>query len=64
MRAIEGSASYSGSAGGKYAVKTLTSGGEINSLRTGQFVADVELNANLRRGDGGSERRTPNQWYD
>ena len=47
MRAIEGSASYSGSAGGKYAVKKLTSGGEINSLRTGQFVADVELNANF-----------------
>ena len=45
MGAIDGSASYSGKAGGKYAIKTLTSRGEINSLRTGQFVAEVELTA-------------------
>ena len=45
MGEIDGKASYSGKAGGKYAIKTLTSRGEINSLYTGQFVADVELTA-------------------
>ncbi len=38
-------ASYSGKAGGKYAVKTLTEKGEVATLHTGQFVADVTLNA-------------------
>ena len=45
MGGIDGSASYSGKAGGKYAIKTLTSRGAVNSLYTGQFVADVELMA-------------------
>ena len=45
MAGIAGTASYNGKAGGKYAVKTLTSNGQINSLQVGQFVADVALNA-------------------
>jgi hypothetical protein len=48
MEEIVGTASYSGKAGGKYAVKTLTSNGLINSLQVGQFVADVALDATFR----------------
>ena len=39
------SASYSGKAGGKYVVKTVTPRAEVSTLYTGQFVADVTLNA-------------------
>jgi hypothetical protein len=39
------SASYSGKAGGKYVVKTVTARAEVATLYTGQFVADVTLNA-------------------
>ena len=41
------SATYSGKAAGKYAVKTLTTRGAIATLHTGQFVADVDLTANF-----------------
>ena len=41
------SASYSGKAGGKYVVKTVTARAEVATLYTGQFVADVTLNANF-----------------
>ena len=41
------SASYTGKAGGKYVVKTVTARAEVATLYTGQFVADVKLNANF-----------------
>jgi hypothetical protein len=41
------SASYTGKAGGKYVVKTVTEKAEVSTLYTGQFVADVVLNANF-----------------
>jgi hypothetical protein len=50
LGSIVGTADYSGKAGGKYAVKTLTTMGEIASLNTGQFVADVNLTATFGGG--------------
>ena len=43
------SASYTGKAGGKYVVKTVTARAEVATLYTGQFVADVEAQRKLRR---------------
>ena len=51
LESIAGAADYIGKAGGKYAVKTLTSMGELASLNTGQFVADVNLKATFSGGD-------------
>ena len=48
---VEGEADYSGKAGGKYAVKTLTAQGDLASLHSGQFTADVNLSVTFGGND-------------
>ena len=50
LESIAGAADYIGKAGGKYAVKTLTPQGDLASLNSGQFVADVNLKATFSGG--------------
>ena len=47
ISALEGTASYAGSAGGLYVRKALDSSGGVTSARHGNFTADAELKASF-----------------
>ena len=55
---LEGTASYSGPAGGKYARKTLNAEGATIGLRAGHFTADATLTAHF----GGDDVAVSNQF--